>query len=135
MSRAQAAFNIGWGVLKYAVAIAITPTPPAAAGHIDVAFFAIVSGTLITAGVLLSYLRQRVDKLMGRLVEASHTDPLTGLPNRVALHQALARELERATPGTAPGQRDRDRHGRLQGLQRAVTASPSLTMRSRRSET
>ncbi len=102
VSRAQAAFNIGWGVLMYAVAIAITPTPPPAAGNIDVAFFAIVSGTLITAGVLLSYLRQRVDKLMGRLVEASHTDPLTGLPNRVALHQALARELERARPEQRP---------------------------------
>ena len=52
--------------------------------------------------MLLSYLRQRVDKLMGRLVEASRTDPLTGLPNRVALHQALARELERARPEQRP---------------------------------
>lgn len=102
VSRTQAAVNIGWGVANYAIAIAITSTPPAAASNLDVAFFAIVSGTLITAGVLLSYLRQRVDKLMGRLVEASRTDPLTGLPNRVALHQALARELERARPEQRP---------------------------------
>jgi diguanylate cyclase (GGDEF)-like protein/putative nucleotidyltransferase with HDIG domain len=39
---------------------------------------------------------------MTRLVQASRTDPLTELPNRVGLHQALDRELERARPHQRP---------------------------------
>ena len=37
-----------------------------------------------------------------RLTDAARTDPLTGLPNRVALHEALERELERAKPEERP---------------------------------
>jgi diguanylate cyclase (GGDEF)-like protein/putative nucleotidyltransferase with HDIG domain len=96
VSRAEAGLNLAFGVLCYAVAIAITPTPPANAPNTDVSFFSIVAGTLVTAGLLLTYLRQRVDRLMTRLVDASRTDPLTQLPNRVGLQQALERELERA---------------------------------------
>jgi diguanylate cyclase (GGDEF)-like protein/putative nucleotidyltransferase with HDIG domain len=96
VSRAEAGLNLAFGVLCYAVAIAITPTPPADAPNTDISFFSIVAGTLVTAGLLLTYLRQRVDRLMTRLVDASRTDPLTQLPNRVGLQQALERELERA---------------------------------------
>jgi diguanylate cyclase (GGDEF)-like protein/putative nucleotidyltransferase with HDIG domain len=78
------------------VAIVITPTPPPVAAHTDVSFFSIVAGTLATAGLLLTYLRQRVERLMTRLVEASRTDPLTALPNRMGLQLALEREIERA---------------------------------------
>ena len=61
----------------------------------------ITAGTLITAATLLTYLRIRVERLMRRLTDAARTDALTGLPNRVALHEALERELERADPRSA----------------------------------
>jgi diguanylate cyclase (GGDEF)-like protein len=98
VSRFEAAINIVFAALCYAVAIAITPSPPAGAPHTDISFFSIVAGTLATAGLLLTYLRQRADRLMIRLIEASRTDPLTELPNQVGLYQALERELERARP-------------------------------------
>ncbi len=102
VSRWEAAGYILFAALCYAVAIAITPTPPPGAGHTNVAFFSIVAGTLATAGLLLTYLRQRVERLMGRLVEASRTDPLTALPNRMGLQQALEKEVERARSDERP---------------------------------
>jgi len=96
VSRWEAAGYLAFAALSYAVAIVITPAPPPGAGHTDVAFFSIVAGTLATAGLLLTYLRQRVERLMSRLVEASRTDPLTALPNRMGLQQALEKEVERA---------------------------------------
>ena len=62
----------------------------------------ILAGTLVTAGTLLSYLRARMERLMRRLTDAARTDPLTGLPNRVALQDVLAREIERAKPDSRP---------------------------------
>ena len=96
VSRWEAAGYLAFAAFSYAVAIVITPAPPPGAGHSDVAFFSIVAGTLATAGLLLTYLRQRVERLMSRLVEASRTDPLTALPNRMGLQQALEKEVERA---------------------------------------
>jgi diguanylate cyclase (GGDEF)-like protein/putative nucleotidyltransferase with HDIG domain len=96
VSKWEAAGYLAFAGLCYAVAIAITPAPPPDAAHTNVAFFSIVAGTLATAGLLLTYLRQRVERLMSRLVEASRTDPLTALPNRMGLQQALEKEVERA---------------------------------------
>jgi diguanylate cyclase (GGDEF)-like protein/putative nucleotidyltransferase with HDIG domain len=102
-SRLEAGAHILFAVASYAFAIAVTPNPgPAAAAHADVTFFVITAGTLISSGVLLTYLRGRVERLLGRLVDASRTDPLTGLPNRVALHEILATEIERAAPDRRP---------------------------------
>ncbi len=95
VSRWEAAGYLAFAALCYAVAIAVTPAPPPAA-HTNVAFFSIVAGTLATAGLLLTYLRQRVERLMTRLVEASRTDPLTALPNRTGLQLALEKEVERS---------------------------------------
>jgi diguanylate cyclase (GGDEF)-like protein/putative nucleotidyltransferase with HDIG domain len=102
-SRLEAAAHVAFAALSYAFAIAVTPDPgPTAAVHADVTFFVITAGTLISSGVLLTYLRGRVERLIGRLVDASRTDPLTGLPNRVALHEILATEIERAAPDRRP---------------------------------
>jgi diguanylate cyclase (GGDEF)-like protein/putative nucleotidyltransferase with HDIG domain len=101
VTRREAALNLAFAAIAYAVAIAITPTPPPAA-HTDISFFSIVAGTLATAGLLLTYLRQRVERLMTRLVEASSTDPLTALPNRVGLQQAVEKEIERARSDDRP---------------------------------
>jgi diguanylate cyclase (GGDEF)-like protein/putative nucleotidyltransferase with HDIG domain len=102
VTRADAAINVLWAFLNYAVVIAITPAAPAGSFHTDVHHFVLTAGTLITAATLLTYLRSRVEKLLGRLTDAARTDALTGLPNRVALHEALERELERALPEGRP---------------------------------
>ena len=102
VSRREAAFNLAFSAGCYAVAILVTPAPPPGAANTVVSFFSIVAGTLATAGLLLTYLRQRAERLMTRLVQASRTDPLTELPNRVGLHQAIDRELERARPHDRP---------------------------------
>jgi diguanylate cyclase (GGDEF)-like protein len=96
VSRWEAAGYLAFAGLCYAVAIVVTPSPPPDAAHTDIAFFSIVAGTLATAGLLLTYLRQRVERLMTRLVTASRTDPLTALPNRMGMQQALEKEVERA---------------------------------------
>lgn len=102
VSRADAAINVLWAFANYAVVIALTPAAPAGAFHTDVHHFVITAGTLITAATLLTYLRVRVERLMRRLTDAARTDALTGLPNRVALHEALERELQRARPEERP---------------------------------
>jgi diguanylate cyclase (GGDEF)-like protein/putative nucleotidyltransferase with HDIG domain len=102
LSRADAAINVLWAFVNYGVVIALTPAAPAGAFHTDVHHFVITAGTLVTAATLLTYLRTRVERLMRRLTDAARTDPLTGLPNRVALHEALEREFERARPEARP---------------------------------
>jgi diguanylate cyclase (GGDEF)-like protein/putative nucleotidyltransferase with HDIG domain len=98
-SRAEAAFYVLFAAANYALAIALTPAPgPSAGENADVSFFVIAAGTLVTAGVLLTYLRGRMEKLVGRLTDAARTDPLTGLPNRLGLRRVLESELERARP-------------------------------------
>jgi diguanylate cyclase (GGDEF)-like protein/putative nucleotidyltransferase with HDIG domain len=97
LSRVDAALNVVWAALNYAFAIAVTPIP-IGGEHTAISHFVITTGTLITAATLLTYLRSRVERLLGRLTDAARTDPLTGLPNRVALHEAVEREIERATP-------------------------------------
>ncbi|HEX2359858.1 MAG TPA: diguanylate cyclase [Solirubrobacterales bacterium] len=102
LSRVDAALNVLWAFGNYAVAIAITPSPAAGAEDSTVSHFVITAGTLVTAATLLTYLRGRVEKLLARLTDAARTDALTGLPNRVALHEILERELERAKPERRP---------------------------------
>ncbi len=102
ISRADAAINVLWAFANYGVVIALTPAAPAGAFHTDVHHFVITAGTLITAATLLTYLRIRVERLMRRLTDAARTDALTGLPNRVALHEALERELARGKPEERP---------------------------------
>jgi diguanylate cyclase (GGDEF)-like protein/putative nucleotidyltransferase with HDIG domain len=102
VSRADAAINVLWAFANYAIVIALTPAAPGGAFHTDVHHFVITAGTLITAATLLTYLRIRVERLMRRLTDAARTDALTGLPNRVALHEALERELERGKPEERP---------------------------------
>lgn len=125
VSRADAAINVLWAFVNYGVVIALTPAAPPGAIHTDVHHFVITAGTLITAATLLTYLRIRVERLMRRLTDAARTDVLTGLPNRVALGQALKRELERAKPEERPTslllfdldrfKRVNDRHGVAEG--------------------
>ena len=102
ISNKDAALNVVWALTNYALVIAITPINPPGGSHVVVHHFVITVGTLVTAATLLTYLRGRVEKLLSRLTDAARTDPLTGLPNRVALHEVLENELERAKPESRP---------------------------------
>jgi diguanylate cyclase (GGDEF)-like protein len=102
ISNRDAALNVIWALANYGLVIAITPIDPPGGAHVVVHHLVITVGTLVTAATLLTYLRGRVEKLLSRLTDAARTDPLTGLPNRVALHEVLESELERARPESRP---------------------------------
>jgi diguanylate cyclase (GGDEF)-like protein/putative nucleotidyltransferase with HDIG domain len=103
ISNRDAAINVVWAAINYGVIIAVTPIdPPAGGSNVVVHHLVITFGTLVTAATLLTYLRGRVEKLLSRLTDAARTDPLTGLPNRVAFHEVLESELERAQPDGRP---------------------------------
>jgi diguanylate cyclase (GGDEF)-like protein/putative nucleotidyltransferase with HDIG domain len=102
ISNRDAAINVVWALANYGLIIAITPVDPAGGSNVVVHHFVITLGTLVTAATLLTYLRGRVERLLSRLTDAARTDPLTGLPNRVAFHEILESELERAQPDGRP---------------------------------
>ena len=100
-TKKQAMFYVSFSAISYLVAILITPAPPASDND-AASYFVIAAGTLITAGTLLTYLRGRVERLIGRLTDSARTDPLTGLPNRAGFYLALETELERVGSGVRP---------------------------------
>ena len=102
ISNRDAGANVLWALVNYAVIIAVTPIDPPGGTNVVVHHLVITVGTLVTAATLLTYLRGRVEKLLSRLTDAARTDPLTGLPNRVAFHEALENELDRAQPEARP---------------------------------
>jgi diguanylate cyclase (GGDEF)-like protein/putative nucleotidyltransferase with HDIG domain len=102
ISKRDAMLNVLWAAVNYGVIIAITPIDPPGGTNVVVSHLVITFGTLVTAATLLTYLRERVEKLLGRLTDAARTDPLTGLPNRVAFHEVIEGELERAQPEGRP---------------------------------
>jgi diguanylate cyclase (GGDEF)-like protein len=59
----------------------------------------LTTSALVVAGAMIGLLKDRVDRLMGSLAEASHIDTLTGLLNRRAFVDTLEMELERARRG------------------------------------
>ena len=63
----------------------------------------IVVTTVVTTGILVSLLRDRVERLIHRLAAAARTDPLTQLLNRRAFDVLLAWEVDRA--GARPAAR------------------------------
>jgi diguanylate cyclase (GGDEF)-like protein/putative nucleotidyltransferase with HDIG domain len=102
LSRVDAALNVLWAAGNFAFAILVLPEVPPGSPDSAISHFVITAGTLITAATLLTYLRSRVERLLSRLTNAARTDALTGLPNRVALHEALEREIVRAEPEGRP---------------------------------
>jgi diguanylate cyclase (GGDEF)-like protein len=59
-------------------------------------------GVAAIAGMLLSFVRDRVQELLSRLTDAARTDPLTGLLNRRALEELFEIELAQAARSGRP---------------------------------
>src|SRR5215211_1158264 len=64
--------------------------------------WAMVTGTLIVVGVLMTTLRTQVERLVTQLASAARTDSLTQLANRRELEERFAAELERSTRTARP---------------------------------
>jgi diguanylate cyclase (GGDEF)-like protein len=60
----------------------------------------ITVGTVLSAGILIAMLKNRVDTLVERLSDSARTDPLTGLLNRRGFDECFEYELERARRGS-----------------------------------
>jgi diguanylate cyclase (GGDEF)-like protein len=58
--------------------------------------------TLLVTGLFVSVVRDRLARLIGRLRDAAHRDPLTGLLNRRGFQSEFEMELERARRGDQP---------------------------------
>ena len=98
----EAMLNVVNVCLNYAVVIAVMDGSGSGLATGVPHHFVMTVGTLVVAGASLLALRSRVDKLFARLTDAARTDALTGLPNRVAFHEAVEREVDRAAPAQRP---------------------------------
>jgi diguanylate cyclase (GGDEF)-like protein len=64
--------------------------------------WAIVTGTLVVLGILMTTLRGQVNRLVTQLAAAARTDSLTQLANRRELEERFSAELERSTRTARP---------------------------------
>ncbi len=64
--------------------------------HVPLADWTATMGTLISAGLLVAIVRDRLTGLISNLTDAARTDPLTSLLNRRGFEEAFEVELERA---------------------------------------
>jgi diguanylate cyclase (GGDEF)-like protein/putative nucleotidyltransferase with HDIG domain len=99
LPRVDAVLHIAFAALNYAGAVALISALEAGtraeAGAIF-HHFVITIGSLIVIGLMLTFLRQRVEALMNRVFESARTDLATGLLNARGLQDALDAELDRA---------------------------------------
>ncbi len=102
LRREEAAAQLAFIVVNFGAMIAIVGIPETPQPNGDVSYVVLAAATMVTAGVLILFLRARVESLVGELLGATRTDPLTGLPNRRAFREALEAELDRARPARRP---------------------------------
>jgi diguanylate cyclase (GGDEF)-like protein len=88
----QAACQLVFIMLSYAAVLTLLPN----VSTYPVVRWAVTTSALIGAGALIGLLKGRVDRLVIQLADASRSDPETGLLNRRAFQEAVAREVERA---------------------------------------
>jgi diguanylate cyclase (GGDEF)-like protein len=99
----------GYFFPKRAVGLAIAVTGAAAtfvvfAGGLDISlgtWFVMLSAFCL-AGFVVSFLRQRVTRLLSILARAARLDPLTGVLNRGGFEERFTQELERARRSEQP---------------------------------
>ena len=94
-SRRMAALQLIFIACSYAAVLAVIPDAPSP----SVVRWAVTTSALVVAGAMIGLLKDRVDRLIGALGEASRTDTVTGLLNRRAFTDTLEMELERARRG------------------------------------
>jgi diguanylate cyclase (GGDEF)-like protein len=102
LSRLNSAVTVGLVAVCYGGVLLFMESPPApdggpSAGDLTHQFVLTV-GSLAVAGLMITTLRGRVNKLWGRLSDAARTDMLTGLLNSHGLDEVLATDIERAKP-------------------------------------
>jgi diguanylate cyclase (GGDEF)-like protein/putative nucleotidyltransferase with HDIG domain len=86
---------VGLGA-AYAVALSLVP------GSDRVERWLLLFGTVSVISLMVAVLRERVDRLIGRLADAARTDPLTGLLNRRGFQELMEVETERALRSARP---------------------------------
>ena len=94
-SRRMAVLQLVFIACSYGVVLAVIPDTPSP----SVVRWAVTTSALVVAGAMIGLLKDRVDRLIGALGEASRVDVVTGLLNRRAFVDALDMELERARRG------------------------------------
>jgi diguanylate cyclase (GGDEF)-like protein len=97
LSRALAALQVALAGAAYAWALEMLDWDGLVAQR-----WLLTIGTALVAGLLVSYQRDRIDRLVHSLTDAARTDPLTGLLNRRGFEETFAIELERARRGGRP---------------------------------
>ncbi len=97
----DAFWHILFAIFNYAAVIPLVGAMSSAevSGGSLVHHFVITIGNLIVVGVMLVFLRGRVEGLMREIVESARTDLLTKLLNARGLEEVIAAELERARMG------------------------------------
>jgi diguanylate cyclase (GGDEF)-like protein len=94
-SRRMAVVQLLFIACSYGVVLAVIPDAP----NPSVVRWAVTTSALVVAGAMIGLLKDRVDRLIRALGEASRTDTVTGLINRRAFVDTLEMELERARRG------------------------------------
>lgn len=83
-----------------ALAVALAANP--AVADVWLTHLLPVAAALLTAGVLLARLRERLDRVIAELEQTAATDGLTGLSNRRSWNLSFEREIERARRTDTP---------------------------------
>jgi diguanylate cyclase (GGDEF)-like protein/putative nucleotidyltransferase with HDIG domain len=92
----EAGLQIAFAIANYAIVMIFVGAPTSVPNETEIHHLVVVVGTLVVGGVLLWYLRKRVELLVSRLSGAARLDLLTNLPNARALHESLTKEIDRA---------------------------------------
>lgn len=98
----DAAAHVIFAVVNYGVVIAVLSRfegADAVASGSLVHHFAVTVGMIAVVSLMLLYLRGRVDRLIGEIVESARSDLQTGLLNLRGLAEQIEGELERARMG------------------------------------
>lgn len=102
LSSLNSAVTVGLVGVCYGAVLLFMNSPPAATGGPSAGDlthqFVLTVGSLAVAGLMITTLRGRVNKLWTRLSDAARTDMLTGLLNSHGLDEVLATDIERAKP-------------------------------------
>lgn len=101
LPRLTSALTVGFLAICYGAAIFLMSSGDTGVGPTlgDLTHqFVLTVGSLAVAGIMITALRTRVNRLWTRLSTAARTDMLTGLLNDQGLDEVLATEIERAKP-------------------------------------